>query len=134
MTTKARWTLDGVCLDCREKPRVRMGRCDPCATIKKRGQPRLSSTRYDWVVVERILRGRDAGRRPARLEKIEVVRLLLRSGDPIKSHPATERMDPATLQKWVGMFRAEALAVGLEMPLRFFVSVPELAPELALVD
>lgn len=107
---------------------MKLGRCGECAVVeaKRRRAPRSAANRYDWVLVERVLSGRAVDRRLTRLEKAELVRLLLREGQAIKGGLAAGVIGDDVLQRWVSEFKPEALEIGLTPKIRLTVPLPEL--------
>lgn len=89
----------------------------------KRRRP-LRDAQYDWVIVFRVLGGRKPPRHLTSYERIEVIRLVLRSGIPLDTHPVTEAIGGRQVQRWLVAHKQSALLVGLDWQLRF--SVPDL--------
>lgn len=127
-------SLEGQCVDCGVQARTGYGRCDECrrAWWRDKNGPRSQAQRYDWVVVDRVWRGREPGRPLAPQEKVEVVRLILRSQIPVTNLHALRVMRKRTVERWVAEHKDAALRVGLERSMRF--SLGDSSPVAELVS
>lgn len=84
----------------------------------------LRDAQYDWVIVLRVITGRKPPRHLTSYERIEVVRLMVRSAIPYKNHPAAIAVGERQVVRWLTAHKESALLVGLDSQLRF--SVPGL--------